>query len=36
MMKDPQQAEDQEARAFLHEAETIELDRVFPADPFSP
>ncbi len=35
-MKDPQRAGDPEGRTFLHEAETIELDRVFPADPFSP
>jgi hypothetical protein len=36
VMKDPQQAENWLARAFLREAETIELDRVFPADPFAP
>jgi eukaryotic-like serine/threonine-protein kinase len=30
------QAENQESLAFLREAETIELDRVFPADPFAP
>jgi hypothetical protein len=29
------QAEDQESLGFLREAETIELDRVFPADPFA-
>jgi hypothetical protein len=29
-------ARDPEAQAVLHEAETIELDRVFPADPFAP
>jgi hypothetical protein len=36
VMKDLQQAENQESQAFLREAETIELDRVFPADPFAP
>jgi eukaryotic-like serine/threonine-protein kinase len=36
VMKDPERAKDQEAQAFLREAETIELDRVFPADPFAP
>ena len=36
VMKDPQQAGNPESRAFLREAETIELDRVFPADPFAP
>jgi WD40 repeat protein/tRNA A-37 threonylcarbamoyl transferase component Bud32 len=35
LMKDPQRAGNAEAKAFLHEAETIELDRVFPADPFA-
>jgi hypothetical protein len=35
-MKDPQSTVKAEAQAFLHEAETIELDRVFPADPFAP
>jgi hypothetical protein len=35
-MKDRQWAGDPEKRAFLREAETIELDRVFPADPFAP
>ena len=35
VMKDPQRAGNQEAQAFLREAETIELDRVFPADPFA-
>ena len=35
MMKEPQRAGDQESQAFLHEAEAIELDRVFPADPFA-
>jgi hypothetical protein len=35
-MKDPQWAGNQDAQAFLREAETIELDRVFPADPFAP
>jgi hypothetical protein len=33
-MKKPQWAKDQEARAFLREAETIDL--VFPANPFAP
>jgi len=36
VMKDPQRSENQQAKAFLHEAETIELDQVFPADPFAP
>jgi hypothetical protein len=36
VMKDPQQAGNSEARNFLREAETIELDGVFPADPFAP
>ena len=35
VMKDPQRAGDQKAQGFLHEAETIELDQVFPADPFA-
>jgi serine/threonine protein kinase len=35
LMKDPQRSEDAEAKAFAREAETIELDRVFPADPFA-
>jgi WD40 repeat protein/serine/threonine protein kinase len=35
VMKDQQHSEDAEARAFLHEAETIELDRGFPTDPFA-
>ena len=35
VMKDPQRAGNPEAQAFLREAETIELDRVFPADPFA-
>ena len=34
-MKDPERAEDPEAQTLLREAETIELDRVFPADPFA-
>jgi hypothetical protein len=34
-MKDPQQAGNPEAQAFLREAKTIELDRVFPSDPFA-
>ena len=35
-MKNPKWTEDdQEATAIAHEAETIELDLVFPADPFS-
>jgi tetratricopeptide (TPR) repeat protein len=36
LMKNPRLADDQESQAFLHEAETIELDRLFPADPFAP
>ena len=36
LMKNPERAGDQEAQAFLREAETIELDQVFPADPFAP
>jgi hypothetical protein len=36
LMKDPRRSENPEAQAFLREAETIELDRVFPADPFAP
>ena len=36
VMKNPQRAKDQEAQAFLREAETIELDQAFPADPFAP
>ncbi len=36
VMKDPRWAGDSEAQAFLREAEMIELDRVFPADPFAP
>ena len=35
-MKNPQRARDPEAQAFLREAETIELDQAFPADPFAP
>jgi tetratricopeptide (TPR) repeat protein len=35
-MVKPQWANDAENQGFLHEAETIELDRVFPADPFAP
>jgi hypothetical protein len=35
VMKDPQLSENRQAQAFLREAETIELDRVFPADPFA-
>jgi hypothetical protein len=36
LMKNPRLAADQEAQAFLREAQTIELDGLFPADPFSP
>jgi hypothetical protein len=36
VMKDPQWSQDFYAKAFLLEAETIELDQVFPADPFAP
>ncbi len=35
VMKDPRRVGNAEAQAFLHEAETIELDQVFPADPFA-
>jgi hypothetical protein len=35
VMKGPRWAADSEAHAFLREAETIELDQVFPADPFA-
>jgi WD40 repeat protein/serine/threonine protein kinase len=35
-MKRREWAEDPEARSFLHEAEAIELDFVFPGDPFAP
>ena len=35
VMKDPQRAGNSELTAFLREAETIELDRIFPADPFA-
>jgi hypothetical protein len=34
-MKHPQKAADAEAQSFLREAETIELDRAFPANPFA-
>jgi hypothetical protein len=34
-MKKPQWTKDQEAQAFLREAEAIELDLAFPADPFA-
>jgi WD domain, G-beta repeat len=36
VMKNPQWSGNPEAQGFLREAETIELDRVFPADPFAP
>jgi tetratricopeptide (TPR) repeat protein len=36
VMKDPGYSENPEARAFLREAETIDLDQVFPANPFAP
>ena len=36
VMKNPASAGDPESQAFLREAETIELDQVFPADPFAP
>ena len=36
LMKDPARAKDQEAQALLREAETIELDQAFPANPFAP
>jgi WD domain, G-beta repeat len=35
LMKNPERAKDQEAQDFLREAETIELDQAFPADPFA-
>jgi hypothetical protein len=35
-MKKPQWAQNPEAQAFLREAEALELDPVFPADPFAP
>jgi hypothetical protein len=35
-MKNPERAHDQEAQALLREAETIELDQAFAADPFAP
>ena len=36
VMKNPQLAGSPEARAFLREAATIELDQLFPTDPFAP
>jgi hypothetical protein len=36
VMKNPQWSGNPEAQGFLREAETIELDRAFPADPFAP
>lgn len=36
VMKNPKFSGNPEAHAFLREAETIELDRVFPARPFAP
>jgi hypothetical protein len=35
-MKIPQLAKDQQAPEQLREAELLELDLVFPADPFAP
>jgi WD40 repeat protein/serine/threonine protein kinase len=35
VMKNPELAKDPESQAFLREAETIELDRVFPTNPFA-
>jgi tetratricopeptide (TPR) repeat protein len=35
LMKNPRLAADQEAQAFLREAQTIELDQAFPANPFA-
>ena len=35
LMKKPEQAGNQQALAFLREAEVIELDLAFPADPFA-
>jgi hypothetical protein len=34
-MKHPTLAADSESQSFLREAEAIELDRAFPADPFA-
>jgi hypothetical protein len=34
-MKNPEWSGNPAAQGFLREAETIELDRVFPADPFA-
>ncbi len=34
-MKKPERAKNQESQGFLREAETIEQDLVFPADPFA-
>jgi WD40 repeat protein len=36
VMKSPQHVVNSEARALMREAETIELDQAFPANPFSP
>jgi hypothetical protein len=36
LMKTPEHASTSEDQLFLSEAETIELDRDFPADPFAP
>jgi hypothetical protein len=35
LMKKPQSIDDHETEGFLHEAETIELDQLFPPDPFA-
>jgi Flp pilus assembly protein TadD len=35
VMKKSDRVGDQEAQGFLREAETIELDKTFPADPFA-
>jgi WD40 repeat protein/serine/threonine protein kinase len=35
LMKRPERASDEQGQAFLHEAEALELDLVFPADPFA-
>jgi hypothetical protein len=35
-MKATEWAQDEEAQAFLHEAEASELDLAFPANPFAP
>jgi hypothetical protein len=36
LMKKPEHAQDQQGQTFLREAEALELDLIFPADPFAP